>query len=180
MRFSFLAALALASQALAVPHSVLQKRYPSGSFSILAYGIASSPLSVFYSDGLAYVGDASKWESGSVTTDITCIFNNTQISATPTNKDYTFDNETFFYIRPTADEVLPVGFTGNNNDVPDDAVAGSFLFYGTYLMWQADDGVLSDSFRLKETDVSEIYQLYWDTSNLYPAGYLVPVIKSSI
>lgn len=107
-------------------------------------------------------------------------FNNTQILATATNKDYTFDNETFLYIRPTANEVLPVGFTGNDNDTPDDAVAGSFLFYGTYLMWEDDDGVLSDSFRLKETEVSDIYQLYWDTSNLYPSGYLTPVIKSSV
>ncbi|KAJ5362734.1 hypothetical protein N7541_003578 [Penicillium brevicompactum] len=180
MKFTFLAALALASQALSVPHSVLQKRYPSGSFSILAYGIGSGPLSVFYSDGLAYVGDASQWDSGSVTTDVTFTFNNTQVLATATNKDYTFDNETFLYIRPTANEVLPVGFTGNDNDTPDDAVAGSFLFYGTYLMWEDDDGVLSDSFRLKETEVSDIYQLYWDTSNQYPSGYLTPVIKSSV
>jgi hypothetical protein len=90
------------------------------------------------------------------------------------------DSETLLYIRPTANEVLPVGFTGNGIDTPEDAVAGSFLFYGTYLMWQDDSGVLSDSFRLKETDVTAIYQLYWDTSNLYPSGYLAPAIKSSI
>ena len=108
------------------------------------------------------------------------VFNNTQVIATPSNKDYTFDNETFLYIRPTPNQVLPVGFTGNDINTPDDAVAGSFIFYGTYLMWENDSGVLSDSFRLKETDITGIYQLYWDTSNLYPSGYLVPTIKSSI
>lgn len=146
--------------------------------------------------GLAYVGDASRWESGLVTTDVTCmncsilvvfasanfsvVFNNTHVIATATNKDYTFGDETFLYIRPTANKVLPVGFTGNNIDAPDDAVAGPFIFYGAYLMWEADSGLLSDSFRLKETNVSNIYQLYWDTSNLYPSGYLTPTIKSSI
>ena len=51
MKFNLRAGLALASQALAVSHSALQKRYPTGSFSILAYGVASGPVRVFYSDG---------------------------------------------------------------------------------------------------------------------------------
>jgi hypothetical protein len=76
--------------------------------------------------------------------------------------------------------VLPVGFTGNDVDTPDDAVVDQFLFYGRYLLWQDKNGLLSDSFRLKDTDVDDIYQLYWDTSNLYPPGLLTPVLKSSI
>lgn len=83
--------LALALQVIAAPsESELQKRYPTGSFSILAYGVASDGVKVFYSDGyykfpyesdshltrylgLAYVGDSSQWVSGSVTTDVTCM-----------------------------------------------------------------------------------------------------------
>lgn len=53
-----------------------------------------------------------------------------------------------------------MGFTGNKNDTSNDAIAGSFLFYGAYLMWEDDVRVLSDLLRLKETDVSNIYQLY--------------------
>lgn len=97
-----------------------------------------------------------------------------------TNNDYTFDNDTSFYIRPTPGEVLPVGFTGNEINTPNDAAVDQFLFYGRYLMWQDESGILSDSFRLKDTDVSDIYQLYWDTSNVYPPGFLVPTLKSSI
>jgi hypothetical protein len=86
----FAATLAWATHAMAAPSisKELEKRYPTGSFTLLAYGVANSAVNVFYSDGnqhhpmysglcltqylgLAYVGDASKWE-GSVTTDVTC------------------------------------------------------------------------------------------------------------
>ncbi|KAJ5783264.1 hypothetical protein N7457_005038 [Penicillium paradoxum] len=170
--------LALVSQAWAT--SSLQKRYPTGSFSLLAYGVMSEPINVFYSDGLAYAGDSSQWVSGSVTTDVTFVFNNSRIFATATNKDYTFDEDTLFYIRPKSGKVLPVGFTGNEVETPGDAAVDQFLFYGQYLMWQEPGGLLSDSFRLKETDVGDIYQLYWDTSNLYPPGFLIPTVRSSI
>ncbi|KAJ5357065.1 hypothetical protein N7517_011674 [Penicillium concentricum] len=173
--------MTFALQAMAaLSQSGLQKRYPTGSFSILAYGVASEGMNVFYSDGLAYVGDSSQWVSGSVTTDVTFVFQNSRIIATATNKDYTFDADTFLYIRPTPNQVLPVGFTGNDVDTPDDAKADQFLFYGRYLMWQNENGLLCDSFRLKETDVGDVYQLYWDTSNLYPPGFLTPTVRSSV
>lgn len=76
--------------------------------------------------------------------------------------------------------VLPVGFTGNDVDTPVDAKVDQFLFYGRYLMWQNENGLLCDSFRLKDTDVNDIYQLYWDTSNIYPPGFFIPTVKSSI
>lgn len=91
----------------------------------------------------------------------------------------TLDSDTLFYIRPTTDEVLPVGFTGNGVPTPSDAVTTDFIFYGTYLMWEYDDGSLSDSFRAKETNVTAVYELYYDFSNLYPSGYETPVVKSS-
>ncbi|KGO39495.1 hypothetical protein PEX1_091960 [Penicillium expansum] len=181
MRLNILTtSMALASQAMAaLSESPVERRYPTGSFSILAYGVAPEGVSVFYSDGLAYVGNSSQWVSGSTTTDVTFIFKNSQIIATATNKDYTFDTDTFFYIRPTPNKVLPVGFTGNDVDTPDDAKADQFIFYGRYLMWQNENGLLCDSFRLKDTDVDGIYQLYWDTSNIYPPGFLIPTVKSS-
>lgn len=82
--------MALTSQVMtAISELGLQKRYPTGSFSILAYGVAPEGANVFYSDGcynfphksdlhltrylgLAYVGDSSQWVSGSVTTNVTC------------------------------------------------------------------------------------------------------------
>ena len=92
MRLNILpTSMALASQAVAtLSESGLQERSPTGSFSILAYGVASEGVNVFYSDGyydfphesdshltrylgLAYVGDSSQWVSGSVTTDVTCM-----------------------------------------------------------------------------------------------------------
>ncbi|KAJ5762572.1 uncharacterized protein N7511_005954 [Penicillium nucicola] len=181
MKLPLFATLFWATYAMAAPSisNGLEKRYPTGSFSLIAYGVANSAVNVFYSDGLAYVGDASKWE-GSVTTDITFVFNDTRLYATAANTDIILDDDTTFYIRPTANQILPVGFTGNGIETPSDAVVANFLFYGRYIMWQDESGVLSDSFRVKETDVTDVYQLYWDTSNLYPAGFVSPVVKSSV
>ncbi|KAJ6137094.1 hypothetical protein N7471_003580 [Penicillium samsonianum] len=163
MRLNILpTSMALASQAMAtLSKSGLQKRYPTGSFSILAYGVAPE-------------GDSH------MSAILPIVFKNSQIIATATNKDYTFDADTFFYIRPTPNKVLPVGFTGNDVDTPDDAKLDQFLFYGRYLMWQNENGLLYDSFRLKDTAVDNIYQLYWDTSDLYPPGFLIPTVKSSV
>ncbi|KAJ6048148.1 hypothetical protein N7460_004295 [Penicillium canescens] len=174
----FAATLAWATHAMVVSKE-LEKRYPTGSFTLLAYGVANSAVNVFYSDGLAYVGDASKWE-GSVTTDVTFTFTDTRLYATATNMDIVLDDDTAFYIRPTANQILTVGFTGNGIETPSDAATDNFLFYGRYLMWQDESGALSDSFRLKETNITGIYQLYWDTSILYPPGFVSPVLKSSV
>ncbi|KAJ6191496.1 hypothetical protein N7519_001517 [Penicillium mononematosum] len=152
--------ITFSSQAMAaLSQSELQTRYLTESFSILAYGVAPEGANVFYSD---------------------VVFKNSGIIATATDKDYTFDPDTSLYIRPTPNKVLPVGFTGNDVDTPDDAKVDQFLSYGRYLMWQNENGLLCDSFRLKGTHVDGIYQLYWDTSNLFPPGFLIPTVKPSV
>lgn len=110
---------------------------------------------------------------------ISVVIQDTKLITTATTSGVTLDSDTLFYIRPTTDEVLPVGFTGNGVSTPSDAVTTDFIFYGTYLMWEYDDGSLSDSFRAKETNVTDVYELYYDFSNLYPSGYETPVVKSS-
>ncbi|KAJ5930501.1 hypothetical protein N7466_005994 [Penicillium verhagenii] len=172
----FTSVLALASSAFAAP-SVGIKRSPSGAFELIAYGVASEYITMFYSDGLAYAGDSSLWTSGNVTTDITFLFSDNELAATATTSGVTLDSDTLLYVRPTADEVLPVGFTGNGYTTPSDASSDSFIWYGSYLMWEGTGGTLSDVFRLKETSVSGVYQFYWDTSSLDPSGYLIPTIK---
>ncbi|KAJ5594338.1 uncharacterized protein N7459_000546 [Penicillium hispanicum] len=180
MKFNLLtSALALASGALSLPSEAgLEKRNPTGSFELVAYDVTSTYIKLFYSDGLAYAGDSSLWTHGKVTTDVTFVINDTKITTTATTSGVTLDSDTLLYIRPTADKVLPVGFTGNGYTTPSDAVSDNFLFYGTYLMWEEAGGNLADSFRVKETNVSGVYQVYWDTSNLYPSGYGIPVVKS--
>lgn len=48
--------VALVSQVSAISQPSLQKRYPTGSFSLLAYGVASEGINVFYSDGITWAG----------------------------------------------------------------------------------------------------------------------------
>ncbi|KAJ5715713.1 uncharacterized protein N7483_012894 [Penicillium malachiteum] len=171
-------ALAFASGAMSAPSLTVEKRNPTGSFELIAYGAESTTIPMFFSDGLAYAGDSSKWTYGTTTTDVTFVITDTELITTATTSGVTLDNNTLLYIRPTTDEVLPVGFTGNGYATPSDATTEEFLFYGTYLMWEEEDGVLSDSFRLLETNVSGVYQYYYDISNTYPSGYITPVVKS--
>jgi len=105
------------------------------------------------------------------------VINNTQLTTTATTSGVTLGVDTLFYIQPIKKAVTEVGFTGNGA-VPSSAVTSNFLFYGPYLMWEESGGEVVDSFRLKVTNVSGVYQLYWDQSNLYPSGYLFPVVKS--
>lgn len=85
--------LALVSSSPAAPSAKsIEERNPTGPFSLIAYGIASSYSKIFYSDGqtstrasrylsntsdfctgLAYAGDSSLWTYGKVTTDVTCM-----------------------------------------------------------------------------------------------------------
>ncbi|RAH39844.1 uncharacterized protein BO95DRAFT_448415 [Aspergillus brunneoviolaceus CBS 621.78] len=180
MKFTLASTLALATAALAMPaaeaEASLEKRNPSGAFSLYAWGVTSSAMKLFYSDGLAYAGDSSAWPYGSVTTDVTFEIADTEITTTATTDGVTLDADTLFYIRPTANEITEVGFTGNGYDTPSDAATDNFIFYGSWLMWEEDSGVLTDSFRLKETNVSGIYQFYFDYSNLYPSGYSIPSV----
>ncbi|KAJ5965596.1 hypothetical protein N7481_012310 [Penicillium waksmanii] len=179
MKLSIVAmVLSFLSHATAAPAGNDLEKRDSSSFKLVAYGVASSYIDIFFSDGLAYAGDASLWEAeGKVVTDVTFVMHNTELNttATPVSK---LDAATLFYIRPVEDDVLPVGFTKNGHDTPSDAVTSNFIFYGTYLMWEESSGTLSSSFRLLPMNVSGIYQLYYDYSNLYPSGYAIPVIKS--
>ncbi|RAL04496.1 uncharacterized protein BO80DRAFT_499789 [Aspergillus ibericus CBS 121593] len=183
MKSSMISPLALAVGALATPSAKvdtsLEKRNPTGSFSLYAWGVAARGLKFFYSDGLAYAGDSSLWPYGSVTTDVTFEITDTELVTTATTDGVTLDSDTLFYIRPTADEILPVGFTGNGIDTLSDAVTDGFLFYGSYLMWEEESGELADSFRLKATNVSDVYQVYWDTSSLDEDGYYYPTVKDT-
>ncbi|KAJ6114905.1 hypothetical protein N7486_000683 [Penicillium sp. IBT 16267x] len=153
---TFTSALALASSAAAAPSIAIEKRNPSGSFELVAYGVADDAIRMFYSD---------------------VKITDTELVTTATTSGVTLDSDTLLYIQPTADEVLPVGFTGNGIDAPSAATTAGFLFYGSYLMWEESDGILSDVFRLKETNVSGIYQFYWDMSSLDLSGYSFPTVK---
>lgn len=50
---TFTSALALASSAVAAPSIAIEKRNPSGSFELVAYGVADDAIRMFYSDGMS-------------------------------------------------------------------------------------------------------------------------------
>lgn len=62
---------------------------------------------------------------------ISVVIQDTKLITTPTTSGVTLDSDTLFYIRPTTNAVLSVGFTGNGVSTPSDAVTTDFIFYGT-------------------------------------------------
>lgn len=105
------------------------------------------------------------------------VLNDTQLVATASSPGVDLDSDTLLYIQPTENQVLPIGFTGNNIEEPADATTDDFNIFEKYLVYEGSNG-LAVSFRLKETQVSGVYQFFWDTSNLRPANYLSPVVQA--
>lgn len=65
------------------------------------------------------------------------------IYATAAEAGVTLDAATQLYIRPTANQVQPVGFLVNGRAAPsDDAKTDRFDFYGSTLMWKEEGGAV--------------------------------------
>ncbi|KAI3026841.1 hypothetical protein CBS147347_4892 [Aspergillus niger] len=151
------------------PLGDLVKRSPDGNFTLHAYGLASEPVKLFYADGLAYFGTASDWTYGSVVTDITMTYSDDEVFAEALTEGITLPDDTLLYIRPNADEVTEVGFTGD--DTPSDAVTDRWIWYGAWIMYESDSGELFDTFYVKDTNVSTVWQLYWVPEGVSSSGY---------
>ena len=108
------------------------------------------------------------------------MINNSSLTTTATTDGVTIDADTLFYIIPTDNEITPVGFTGTGQETPSGASTDRFLFYGKLLMYLEADNTLTDYFRVKETNVSGVYQFYYDHSSLYNGkdGYISAVVQS--
>ncbi|RAK99581.1 uncharacterized protein BO80DRAFT_409734 [Aspergillus ibericus CBS 121593] len=172
LAISALSALAAVTGVTASPLRPLQdvvKRSPDGNFTLYDYGVTSSPIKLFYADGLAYFGTASDWTSGSIVTDITLTFSDSQISTEALTEGVTLPDDTLLYIRPNDDAITEVGFTGA--DTPSDAVTDRWIWYGAWLMYEDDSGELFDTFYVKETNVSSVWQLYWVPVGVASTGY---------
>jgi hypothetical protein len=64
MKFTtFTSALALTSSAVAAPSIAIEKRNPSGSFELVAYGVANGAIRMFYSDGMSLSPPTTKTKS---------------------------------------------------------------------------------------------------------------------
>ncbi|PWY87375.1 hypothetical protein BO70DRAFT_193424 [Aspergillus heteromorphus CBS 117.55] len=151
------------------PMGDLVKRSPDGNFSLYDYGVAARAVKLFYADGLAYFGTPSDWTYGSVVTDVTFTFSDGTISTAALTEGVTLPDETLLYIRPNADAVTAVGFTGDAT--PSDAVTDGWIWYGAWLMYEAASGTLEETFYVQETNVTGVWQLFWIPSGVSSSGY---------
>ncbi|KAH8705458.1 hypothetical protein BGW36DRAFT_403036 [Talaromyces proteolyticus] len=130
--------------------------------TITLYGYNDSTIrQLFYADGLAYFGDSSAW-TGSVVTDVTFDYSSNPgtLSAKAVTNGVTLPENTLLYIRPDTTTPLPLGFTGSST--PSGVVTDRWSFYETYAFYEETNGNELQYFYVKETDVTGIWQLYWD------------------
>ncbi|PYH98143.1 hypothetical protein BO71DRAFT_416570 [Aspergillus ellipticus CBS 707.79] len=172
---SALAAVTAVTASPLHPIGDLVKRSPDGNFSLYDYGIASRAVKLFYADGLAYFGTPSDWTYGSVVADVTFTFSDSEISTEALTAGVTLPADTLLYIRPDADAVTAVGFTGD--DTPSDAVTDGWIWYGAWLMYEEASGTLLDSFYVQETNVTGVWQLYWVPSGVSSSGYTAGTVR---
>ncbi|KFY13666.1 hypothetical protein V492_03118 [Pseudogymnoascus sp. VKM F-4246] len=137
----------------------------ASNFTLYAYGRNITGLTVFYADGLAYIGTTPP-SGASVTSNIT--FSTSDSTSETSTWNVTSTNSAFsitpsLYIVPTDRTFEQVGFySSNNSSLPTGAVTTGFVLFGNYLSYIASDGTMQQQFWAQATDIAGTWKLMWN------------------
>ncbi|KAI1847861.1 hypothetical protein JX265_013903 [Neoarthrinium moseri] len=155
--------LPLAAQAVPTPDA---PGVPSSSFQLYAYGEGFGGLSVFYWNGLAYLGDASLandteaaavlCKSSSDSTSMVGIPVTTPGQATPSWSGVTY------YIPSDTATTHQTGFVSGEATTED--LTTGFVFYGNTAAWATSSGKLQTKWFATPYENTNIWLLNWNPS----------------
>ncbi|RDW93371.1 uncharacterized protein DSM5745_00693 [Aspergillus mulundensis] len=133
------------------------------SFNLYAYGTGIGGLPVHYADGNAVVNKGAV----NAVTDAVVSFtkDNARLIGNPDSSGAagSFSN-VLLYVPGSSSSSHNVGFTTDQTSTAD-RVTDKFVWYGATLLIKSDDGQLTSSFYLKESDAaSGQYELLWGVS----------------
>ncbi|KFY37259.1 hypothetical protein V494_04840 [Pseudogymnoascus sp. VKM F-4513 (FW-928)] len=137
----------------------------ASNLTLYAYGRNITGLTVFYADGLAYIGTTPP-SGASVTSNIT--FSTSDSTSETSTWNVTSTNSAFsitpsLYIVPTDRTFEQVGFYSiNNSSLPTGAVTTGFVLFGNYLSYIASDGTMQQQFWAQATDIAGTWKLMWN------------------
>ncbi|OBT58233.1 hypothetical protein VE04_01301 [Pseudogymnoascus sp. 24MN13] len=157
------------------------------NLSLYAYGRNISGLTVFYGDGLAYIG-STPLNGASVASNIT--FSTTDPASETATWNVTSTNAAFsttplLYIVPTDSAFTQVGFYGssNNSSLPTGGVTTGFVLFGNYLSYIASDGTMQQQFWAQATDTIGTWKLMWNAGGeggVTADGYTITPVSIKI
>ncbi|KAI5794995.1 hypothetical protein EDC01DRAFT_787847 [Geopyxis carbonaria] len=134
------------------------------SFQLYAYGTNISGLSIFYGDGLAYIGNMSP-PTLDIATNVTFMpspKNETIWAATPVNSSVAAKEWTFYIDPPTGN----IGFVNSTGGAPDGAITTGFGFYGhNAIHVDANGGVNTLFWAAPMAGVEGTWRLLWNVSD---------------
>ncbi|QKX53199.1 uncharacterized protein TRUGW13939_00275 [Talaromyces rugulosus] len=151
------------------------------TFTLYAYGTNISGSQVFYSQGIAQIGDVRYANSSNVSNvyfyeESGKFIANPNITSTTASLKASESNTTWtdlsFYIPKSSGQ--PLGFTTNINSA--EVTTGSWHFYGEYAFIENSAGQLESHFFAQPTDVDGVYNILWSLSD--QAQLASPEIKS--
>ncbi|TVY29639.1 hypothetical protein LHYA1_G001017 [Lachnellula hyalina] len=177
---SFTALLALAGLS-----SAATTKRATVSTTLFAYGAGTNGAPVFYSDGLAYIGQTGFASPNGTQTNITFAIDRTSTTTpwpiTANSTSVTFNSTLDLYIVPTNGTFTQVGFAANSS-VPTGGVTTGFGWYGKSVAYAASDSDYQLRFWATNTTTTGIYALYWNDNTATsdtPEGAFPVAIKST-
>ncbi|KAF4629955.1 hypothetical protein G7Y89_g8183 [Cudoniella acicularis] len=157
----FLSLLAIAGLSNA---SLIKHKRDTG-ISLYAYGSDTNGAPVFYSEGLAYIGQKGLDDVTRVQTNIT-FGGDSSDSSVPwpiyaNSSTVTFNETLYMYILPSSGAFSQVGFA-TNSSLPDGAVDTGFAWFGTSVAYAASESDYELMFWGLNTTTDGVYGLYWN------------------
>ncbi|KAI1249105.1 hypothetical protein MGN70_008714 [Eutypa lata] len=174
--FSSLALLWAPLAIAATPPPLIVRGSLPDSFGLYAYGTGIGGAPVFYSDGLAYLGDPR--EIGGTVSDFvlfkasdeSLVGNQNATSGTPSWSNVTF------YVPTTSASSHQTGFITNSTASSNVSTSG-FTFYGGVCM-HTDDGALTTLWYAAPTDTDGVWTLNWNSTDDTTDGQVIVSLKT--
>lgn len=98
------------------------------------------------------------------------------LSANAVTDGVTLPDNTLLYLLPDTTSPLPLGFTGDKT--PSGAISDKWTFFETYALYEDTNRQLIEYFWAKETDVTGVWQLFWDREDNKVDGYTRATLRN--
>ncbi|KAI0429455.1 hypothetical protein F5Y09DRAFT_310287 [Xylaria sp. FL1042] len=156
---------------------------PSGPFELYAYGGGISGAQVFYSNGMAFVGNQTQMDDEEAASVVFTTGPNNAFVGNPDMKSSrgipTWSNKAFFI--PSATSLSHnVGFTSKTSEPDTDADmdTSGFIFYGATALHLNADNTLHGLWYVLPTPSSRVWSLHWNATGDKSDGHLSVTLRN--
>ncbi|KAI1420020.1 hypothetical protein F5Y12DRAFT_165646 [Xylaria sp. FL1777] len=150
----------------------------SGQFGLYAYGGGIGGAQVFYSNGVAFVGNQTQMEDEEAASVVFTTGPNNAFVGNPDMKSSrgipSWSNKAFFIPTSTSSS-HDVGFTSKTGT---DRDTSGFVFYGATALHQSADKTLQGLWYVLPTQARRVWSLHWNATSDKGDGHLSVTLRS--